>query len=161
MKKYILILFIFTLLFPTVHAGERDWHFGFSPATFFNPSSRTLRYGGVISLEKQLHGRNFMEYSLTATGNNQTKDFLKESELIFAGYYKPVMNLGKNSYSLFKLGPNMGFGKRFLFGFGAGFEYDIILKSRIKLFISQDNLLVFRGDDRFSCGVSIGIKLPL
>lgn len=162
MKKYILLSFILTLLLPTVQAGEKDWHIGLSPTVLLNPNSRTFRYGGSISLEKQLKSRNLMEFNLWMTGDKQTKDILKDSEIILSGYYKPVMSLGKNSYSLFKWGPSMGFGQSgFLFGVSAGFEYDIVFKSRVKMFISQENSLLFRSANRVSCGLSIGFRIPL
>lgn len=155
------LLFALLSILPS-WAGEGDWHIGLSPSALFNPSSRTFRYGAAVSLEKQLRGRKTMEFGLLATGHKGMEDVIKESELLLTGYYKPVLSLGKNTYSLLKFGANLGFGSRgLLFGVGAGFEYNIVLRNRIKFFISQDNILVFRGDDRFSSGLSLGIKLPL
>lgn len=159
--KYLILFSLLLLTLLPSKAGENDWYVGSSGHVFFNPASRAVRYGASISLEKQLDGRKYIEFSLLATGYPQS-NLIKESELILQGYYKPLLYLGKNSYGVLKLGPNLGFGSiGILFGMGAGFEYDVILKNGIKLYISQDNLLVFRGDDRFSCGLSAGIRLPL
>jgi len=104
---------------------------------------------------------NFIEVTLLGTVH-PNRDLLKESELVLQGYYKPLLSLGKNSYGLLKVGPNVGFGSiGVLFGAGVGFEYGVVFKSGLKFFIAQDNLLVFRGDDRFSSGVSAGIRIPL
>ena len=160
MKYLILFCLLFLSLLPS-RAGENDWYIGSSGYVLFNPSSRAARYGASLSLEKQLEGRKYIEFSLLATGYPH-RNLIKESELILQGYYKPILSLGKNNYGVLKLGPNLGFGSiGLLFGVGVGFEYDVILKSGIKLYISQDNLLVFRGDDRFSCGLSAGIRLTL
>lgn len=159
--KYLLFFSLLLLTLLPSKAGENDWYIGSSGHVFFNPSSRAVRYGASISLEKQLDGRKYIEFSMLATGYPNS-NLIKESELILQGYYKPLLSLGKNSYGVLKVGPNLGFGSiGILFGMGVGFEYDIILKNGIKLYISQDNLLVFRGDDRFSCGLSAGIRLPL
>ena len=159
--KYLIFFSLLLLTLLPSKAGENDWYIGSSGHVLFNPSSRAVRYGASISLEKQLDGRKYIEFSLLATGYPKS-NLVKESELILQGYYKPLLSLGKNSYGVLKLGPNLGFGSiGILFGMGAGFEYDVILKNGIKLYISQDNLLVFRGDDRFSCGLSAGIRLPL
>lgn len=161
MKKQLSILLILISFFSS-WAGESDWHLGFTPTALFNPHSRTLRYGAHLSLEKQLRGRKAMEFGILATGHPRMQNILKESELHLTGLYKTILSLGKNSYSHFKFGANLGVGSRgLLFGLGAGFEYNIVLRNRVKLFISQDNILVFRGDDRFSCGIGIGLKLPL
>lgn len=160
--KHLLMLLITLGSFLPSWSGEQDWHIGIAPTALLNPHTRTLRYGGLITLEKQLGGRKAMEFSFMATGNSQTKSIIKDTELLWLGYYKPILSMGKNSYSHFKIGANLGFGHRgLLFGVGAGFEYNIVFRNRTKLFISQDNTLVFRGEDRFSCGVSIGLKLPL
>lgn len=160
--KHLLMVLVSLVSFLPSWAGEKDWHLGVAPTILANPHTRTLRYGGLISLEKQLGGRKAMEFAFMATGNSQTKNIVKDTELLLLGYYKPVLSMGKNSYSHFKLGANLGFGQRgLLFGVGAGFEYNIVFRNRTKLFISQDNILVFRGEDRFSCGLSVGLKLPL
>lgn len=162
MKRLIFALLLLISTSANLFAGERDWHLGLSPMLLANPDTRSLRYGTTISLEKELSGRKFMEFNIMATANEKTKDLVQDSELLAMAYYKPVLTLGKNTYSLFRLGGTLGFGsKGLLFGVGAGFEYDIILRNRMKIFISQDNILVFRGDDRFSSAISIGLKLPL
>lgn len=161
MKRYLFLLLILPYSLG-LWAGENDWHIGLSPSLLFNPHTRTIRQAGVLSLEKQLSGRKAMEFSLLASANRGTEDFIKESELLLLAHYKPVLTLGKNTYSHFKLGGNLGFASQgLLFGISAGFEYNIVFRNRIKLFFSQDNILVFRGDDRFSSGISIGLKLPL
>lgn len=161
MRSWILFSLLFLLGALRASAGENDWYVGTSGGAFFNPSSRTIRYGAALSLEKQLSGRNFIEVTLLGTVH-PNRDLLKESELVLQGYYKPLLSLGKNSYGLLKVGPNVGFGSiGVLFGAGVGFEYGVVFKSGLKFFIAQDNLLVFRGDDRFSSGVSAGIRIPL
>lgn len=161
MKQAILCIALL-LCIPNLWAGEHDWHLGISPTVLFNPHSKTIKYGTGISLEKQIAQRRAIEFGVLASVNPQDKEPVKNSEILFTGYYKPILSLGKNSYSLFKLGTNIGVGNQgLLFGVGAGFEYNIVLRNRIKIFIAQDNLLVFRGNDRFSMGLSLGLKLPL
>lgn len=159
--KHILFFSLMFLSFFSALAGENDWYVTPSGHVLFNPTSRVVRYGASMSLEKQIGGHKHIEVALLATGYPNSNLF-KESELIMQGYYKPLLSLGKNSYGAVKFGPNLGFGSLgFLFGLGVGFEYDVVLHNGLKLYISQDNLLVFRGDDRFSSGLSAGIRLPL
>lgn len=161
MRQVLLCLFVICSSL-ILKAGEHDWHLGLSPSVLLNLRSRTVRYGGSISLEKQISSRRAIEFNLMATGKRNMGNLIKNSELLLQGYYKPILSLGKNSYSHFKFGPNLGFGPRgLLFGLGAGFEYNIVFRNRVKFFISQDNILVFRGYDRFSSGISLGLKLPL
>lgn len=104
-----------------------------------------------------------MELNLWMTKDKRTKDILKDSEIILTGYYKPVMSLGKNSYSLFKWGPSTqdSVNPDSSSDYQPAGEYDIVFKNRVKMFISRENNLLFRSANRFSCGLSIGFRNSL
>ncbi len=86
----------------------------------------------------------------------------KKADYSLLGYYKPSIYLGKNDNAYISFGGNLGSGaKGITFGLNLSLEYAYTFRNRVKLFISQDNLLVFRTDNLLISGVSVGIKIPL
>ncbi len=165
MSKFIKFLLVFSLLFGyqnNVFAGNRDWHIGISPSVYVNPFSRNVLYGLGINLEKEISHRNYWGISLLTYDVDISSSFFKDCEYNLLCYWKPMLSIGKNNYSTLKFGGNIGSSnKGITFGLNAGIEYNIVLRNRIKFFISQDNLLVFRGNETFLSSLSIGLKIPL
>lgn len=163
-KIYTLIMAV--LAFCTCYtskAGENDWHLHLSPTYFINPLARNLIQGGQIGLEKELSRRRLTGFSLVVRDPNlYGQGTFKSAEYSLMGYYKPPIYLGKNDNMYVSFGGNIGSGfKGFTFGLNLGLEYEITLRNRMKLFIAQENLLVFRSSDLLISGLSIGLKVPL
>lgn len=147
----------------SMRAGENDWHIYFSPTYYLNPLNRTVLQGGQIGFEKELTRRRMAGFSLVVrdpTLYNQGS--FKTADYSLLGYYKPSIYLGKNDNAYISVGGNLGSGsKGITFGLNLSLEYAYTFRNRIKLFISQDNLLVFRTDNLLISGISAGIKIPL
>ena len=161
-KTLILTVFL-SLLSVNLYAGENDWYMLFSPSCFVNPLQRHSLQGVQLGFEKELSGRNITGFSVFGRSKQlyRKADF-KDAEYSLVGYYKPSVATGKNSNLYVSVGGNVGSGsKGVTFGLNLGFEYNLTLPNRMKVFVSQDNLLVFRSDDRLISGLSIGVKIPL
>lgn len=165
MKKiYTLIIAIIALLTcQNSQAGENDWHLYLSPTYFVNPLARHLLQGGQVGFEKELSRRRLVGFAIVARDPSlYSERSFKTAEYSLAGYYKPPLYLGKNDNLYISFGGNMGSGfKGFTFGLNLGLEYEISLRNRVKLYIAQDNLLVFRSENLLVSGLSLGIKIPL
>lgn len=147
----------------TMRAGENDWHLYFAPSYYLNPLARNTLQGGQIGFEKEFSHRRIAGFALTVREHELfEKATFKTAEYSLSGYYKPSLYLGKNDNFYLSMGGNIGSGnKGFTFGLNLGLEYSITFRNRMKLYFSQDNLLVFRSDNLLISGFSIGLKIPL
>lgn len=160
----IIIVAIVILLFNiTMQAGENDWHAYLSPSYFLNPLARNTLQGGQIGFEKELSRRRLTGFSIIVRDKELfSKASFSKAEYSLLGYYKPALYLGKNDNLYFGIGANIGSGnKGFTFGLNLGLEYSITFRNRMKIFIAQDNLLIFRSENLLISGVSVGLKIPL
>ncbi|TFH94900.1 hypothetical protein [Porphyromonas levii] len=163
MKHLIIIIATLLLLAVPMRAGENDWHIYFSPTYYLNPLNRTSLQGGQIGFEKELTRRKMAGFAVVVRDpvlyNQGT---FKTADYSLLGYYKPSIYLGKNDNAYISVGGNLGSGsKGITFGLNLSLEYAYTFRNRMKLFISQDNLLVFRTDNLLISGISAGIKIPL
>ena len=162
LKSILLALVLLCASLP-MKAGENDWYLFLSPTYFLNPLQRTTFQGVQLGFEKQLSRSSIAGFTVFAREKAlYTKGTFATAEYSLAGYWKPNIAIGKNSDLYLSMGGNVGSGRiGITFGLNLGLEYDITLFNRVKLFIAQDNLLVFRSDERLISGISIGVKIPL
>lgn len=161
--KIIIAIVLASISIVSMRAGENDWHIYFSPTYYLNPLHRTSLQGGLIGFEKELTRRRMAGFAVVVRDpvlyNQGT---FKKADYSLLGYYKPSIYLGKNDNAYISFGGNLGSGaKGITFGLNLSLEYAYTFRNRVKLFISQDNLLVFRTDNLLISGVSVGIKIPL
>ena len=163
-RLYILIVAIVAVVTcNTAKAGENDWHLFLSPNYFINPFARHFVQGGQIGFEKELSRRRLVGFSMVVRDTDlYNRGAFKTAEYSLIGYYKPSIYLGKNDNMYLSFGGNIGSARKGVtFGLNLAIEYEITLRNRLKFFIAQDNLLVFRSDNLLISGLSIGIKIPL
>lgn len=161
--KLLAIATLLVALALPMQAGVNDWYLWLSPGYYLNPLQRHGLGGVSVGLEKQISRANTAGLSVyTRDRDLYTAGNFDTAEYGLTGYWKPTLALWKNQDLYLSLGGNLGTGQSGVtFGLNLGLEYAITLYSGIKLFVAQDNLLVFRSDERLVCGLSVGVKIPL
>lgn len=163
-KIKILFIAVLALVSTTMKAGDNDWYFFLSPSYYINPLARKLHQGLSIGFEKEISRRQVAGFSLVAREKSlYTQGTFAIADYSLTGFYKPALWSGKNDNIHLSMGGNIGSGKSkgFTFGLNLGLEYSITFRNRMKLFVAQENLLVFRSDNLLISGLLIGIKIPL
>lgn len=162
--KVLLIAVLTLAISITMKAGENDWYFFLSPSYYINPIARNLHQGLSLGFEKEISRRQIAGFSIVAREKSlYTQGSFAIADYSLTGFYKSALWSGKNDNIHLSMGGNIGSGKSkgFTFGLNLGIEYSISLSNRMKLFVAQENLLVFRSDNLLLSGLSLGIKIPL
>ena len=76
--------------------------------------------------------------------------------------YKPVLLRNKNTTFRFKGGMGIGSNTQaFVYGFQIGLQLEHTLSNGFEVYIAQNDGLIFRDEQNWRMGASIGFKIPL
>lgn len=148
-------------------AGERDTyagiHVGVAYPRIFN-ATLTYEKERAYHHAVEAYVDYFTQWSTCPTCDKVCRDtFWKQHYGLGVGLaYKPCVSRGKNTFSRFRFGADVGTCTRsFAAGLEVGYEWIYTLENRLQVVLQEKSEVTFWNKPRFKNGVLVGVRIPL